>query len=55
MFLWTFVIWSLFCNYFQRVWVLKESQCYFEEMRAKYSKTGEYDQCTNKDFKCHTH
>ncbi|XP_020601484.1 WD repeat-containing protein 44-like [Orbicella faveolata] len=24
-----------------RVWVLKESQSYFEEMRAKYSKTGD--------------
>ena len=31
--------------------MLKESQSYFEEMRAKYSKTGEYDQCTNKDLK----
>lgn len=28
------------CVNVQRVWVLKESQGYFEEMRAKYSKTG---------------
>ncbi|KAJ7382027.1 WD repeat-containing protein 44 [Desmophyllum pertusum] len=35
-----------------RVWVLKESQSYFEEMRAKYSKTGDNstsDQETHSD------
>jgi hypothetical protein len=31
----------IYCIFSQRVWVLKENIEYFEEMRKKYSKTGE--------------